>query len=132
MNFQSLNHKTFLAMKYYLAKINYQIICGSGDHMAQFDEQLRLILAHDGEDALEKAASMGLKEEDSFMNEQRRLVQWKFIGVSELHELNTGSEGAEVWSRITEQDQADLFIEGIRRKSAALRLQYSENFLPWV
>jgi len=116
-------------MKHFLAKINYQIICGNGNHTAQFDEQLRLISAMNEEDALEKARSLGVQEEDSFVNEQRRIVQWKFIDVSELYEVNT-SDGVEVWSRITEQDSADLFIEGIKRKSAALRLRYDENFLP--
>ena len=119
-------------MKYFLAKINYQIITGSGDHTAQFDEQLRLLIADDAEDALEKANAIGLKEQDTFMNEQQLLVKWKFIDVSELFEVNSQSDGAEVWSRITEQDHAELFIEGIRRKSAALRLRYDENFLPYA
>jgi len=105
-------------MKYFLAKINYQIICGSGEHTAQFDEQLRILYANDAEDALEKAKFIGMKEEDSFMNEKRRIVQWKFIDVSELYELNFDNDGAEVWSRISEQDHAELFIEGIKRKSA--------------
>jgi len=117
-------------MKYYLAKINYQIITGSSDHTAQFDEQLRLLVARNGEDALEKAEALGIKESDRFMNEKHTLVEWKFIDVSELHELSTVSDGVEVWSRITEQDHADSFIETIRRKSAALRLQHNLNFLP--
>ncbi|MFI5134956.1 MAG: DUF4288 domain-containing protein [Chitinophagales bacterium] len=116
-------------MKNFLAKINYQIICGNGNHTAQFDEQLRLISAMKEEDALEKANLLGIQEQDSFINEQRRLVQWKFINVSELYEVDS-SDGAEVWSCITEQDSAELFIEGIKRKSAALRLRYDENFLP--
>ena len=34
-------------MNWYLTKIVYQIICGEGNHTAQFDEQLRLIAADD-------------------------------------------------------------------------------------
>jgi len=117
-------------MKYFLAKINYQIISGNGDHTAQFDEQLRLLFARSAEDAIEKATMIGHKDEDRFMNEKQRIVEWKFIDVSELYELSTGSDGVEVWSRIIEQDHADSFIEGIRRKSAALRLRHSMNFLP--
>ena len=30
-------------MNWYLAKIVYRIICGDGNHTAQFDEQLRLV-----------------------------------------------------------------------------------------
>jgi hypothetical protein len=28
-------------MRWFVAKIVYQIICGNGNHMPQFDEQLR-------------------------------------------------------------------------------------------
>ena len=42
-------------MKWFLAKIVYRIICGSGNHTPQFDEQLRLIEADSEEDAFKKA-----------------------------------------------------------------------------
>ena len=32
-------------MNWYLAKIVYRILCGEGEHTAQFDEQLRLVSA---------------------------------------------------------------------------------------
>ena len=41
-------------MKWYLAKIVFQIICGDGKHTAQFDEQLRLIAAADEDEAFGK------------------------------------------------------------------------------
>ena len=117
-------------MKYFLAKIIYRIVCGSGNHTPQFDEQLRIIFAGDEAQALEKAKYFGMKEQDSFMNEERRLVQWQFIDVSELYEVSQESDGAEVWSRITEQDHAQLYIKGVRRKASALHLRYNENLLP--
>ena len=59
-------------MKWYLAKIVFRIICGDGKHVAQFDEQLRLISAPDEEKAFEKAQDMGRNEQDSFLNLKKR------------------------------------------------------------
>ena len=50
-------------MKWYLAKIVYRIICGDGNHTAQFDEQLRLIEAEDDMHAFQKARITGDQEE---------------------------------------------------------------------
>ena len=46
-------------MKWYLAKIVFQIICGEGMHTPQFDEQLRLIEAANEDLAFEKASTLG-------------------------------------------------------------------------
>ena len=60
-------------MNWYLTKIVYRIICGQGNHMAQFDEQLRLIQAGSSEEAFEKSIVLGQKEEDKFYNEDQKL-----------------------------------------------------------
>jgi len=70
-------------MNWYLAKIAFQIICGEGNHQPQFDEQLRLIAAEEEEEALLKARNIGINEQESFLNQHQKLVQWKFIDVSE-------------------------------------------------
>ena len=41
-------------MNWYIAKIVFRIITGDGNHMPQFDEQLRLINANNEEEAFEK------------------------------------------------------------------------------
>ncbi len=46
-------------MKWYLAKLVFRIICGEGEHTAQFDEQLRLIKANNKEEAFHKAKRVG-------------------------------------------------------------------------
>ena len=38
-------------MNWYLAKLVFRIICGEGNHAAQFDEQLRLVNAFTKEEA---------------------------------------------------------------------------------
>jgi len=107
-------------MNWYLAKIIYRIICGDGNHTAQFDEQLRLILAEDKSEAFTKARLLGAKEQDEFMNHSAKPVQWKFIDVSEIHKLNELTDGAEVYSRINEAEDADIYIQVTRLKAAHL------------
>ena len=107
-------------MKWYMAKIVYQIICGEGDHTAQFDEQLRLIHAENNLHAFHKARNIGKQEEDCFMNYVNKPVQWKFIDVSELHLLDVLSDGAEVYSKICEDDNAEIYIRTVRLKAAHL------------
>jgi len=116
-------------MNWYLAKIVYQIICGDGDHTAQFDEQLRLIDAADHLQAFYKARHIGLGEEDSFLNNVNKRVKWKFIDVAEIHSLNKLVDGAEMYSKISEEENADLYIQYIKSKSAHL-LEMSKYLSP--
>jgi len=97
-------------MKWYLAKLIYRIICSDGNHKPQFDEQLRLIYAADDLHAFQKARLMGEKEEDHFLNSAQKPVQWKFIDVSELHQPGQLIDGAEMYSNICEQDNAEMYI----------------------
>lgn len=114
-------------MKWYLAKLIYQIICGDGEHTPQFDEQLRLITAGDGEQALDKAVAIGQGEAETFYNRKAQLVQWQFVNVSELHPLNELIDGAELYSRISEADDADAYLTFVHGKAAAIREAHSIN-----
>ncbi len=104
-------------MNWYLTKIVYQIICGEGSHTPQFDEQLRLISATDEHDAFSKAQRIGVLEEENFFNQQQQLVKWKFINVCELYKISELIDGAEMYSRIQEADDADRFIEMVHSKA---------------
>ncbi len=116
-------------MNWYLAKIVYRIICGDGDHTPQFDEQLRLIEAEDGLHAFNKAQAMGEREQDSFLNQDRSPVQWKFINVSELHQLDNLTDGAEIYSRIKEEDDADMYIHMTNVRASHLLDKHSHAFI---
>jgi len=107
-------------MKWYLATIVYRIICGSGDHTAQFDEQVRLISAGDELHALYKARQIGEREEDHFLNSIHKPVLWKFVDVSELHVVEELSDGIEIYSRIREEADPGNYIRGIRLRAAIL------------
>jgi hypothetical protein len=119
-------------MNWYVAKIVYQIICGSGNHTPQFDEQIRLLAAPDEATALAKASQIGRNEEEVFCNNKQEMVHWKFIDVTELYCFNQELDGAEVWSRISEVDDADSYIHFLRLKSAALREQMEEGLLTLI
>jgi len=107
-------------MNWYLAKLVFRIVCGQGNHTPQFDEQLRLISADDELHAFHKARLLG--EGDCIFNEPEstNTSQWKFIDVAELHLLTDFSDGAEVWSAIREEPDADLYIRSIKKTATQL------------
>jgi hypothetical protein len=113
-------------MNWFLAKMVYRIICGDGDHKPQFDEQLRLIKAHDEFHAFQKAQLIGEREQDDFLNAAQKPVLWKFINVSELQKLEDLIDGAEMYSKICEEEDADFFIRVTHLKAARI-LENSMN-----
>ena len=119
-------------MNWYLAKIVFRIICGEGQHTAQFDEQLRLINAENKEEAFLKAQAMGKSAEEAFFNSTRQLVQWQFINVSELYRLSELIDGAEMYSRIEEQDNADAYIHIINQKAENIFFSQTHQLLQLV
>jgi hypothetical protein len=108
-------------MNWYLAKIVYRITCGDGNHTGQFDEQLRLVAAENKEDAFHKAQSIGKQEEEFFLDQKQQLVQWQFINVCELYKLSELIDGAELYSRIEERDDADNYIHIVHQKAGHIR-----------
>ncbi len=107
-------------MNWYLAKLVYRIVCGDGKHLAQFDEQLRLITAGDKEEAFLKAQAMGKKEEETFYNNKEQLVKWEFVNISELYMLSELIDGAELYSRIEEKENAEAYVYTVNQKAEHL------------
>ena len=105
-------------MNWYLVKIVFRITCGEGHHRPQFDEQLRVIAADDEHHAYDKAKTLGLHEEDTFLNNQKKLVQWRFVDVPEIFPLNEIMDGSEMYSRIQEPENEDRYTELIHKKAA--------------
>jgi hypothetical protein len=104
-------------MNWYLAKIVYRIHCGDKEHTGQFDEQLRLIAATNKEEAFHKAQNVGQQEEEVFFNQKQQLVHWQFINVCALYKLSQLIDGAEVYSRIEEYENADAYIDVVHKKA---------------
>ena len=116
-------------MKWYLAKIVYQIVCGKGEHRPQFDEQLRLISAEDEEVAFDKALTIGKNEEEVFYNAKHQLVNWQFVNVSELYLLQELIDGAELYSRINEVDDADAYLSFVHSKASSIQQKQTLQLL---
>ena len=112
-------------MKWYLAKLVFHIVCGNGKHTPQFDEQLRLIYAEDDLHAFHKARKIGEQEN---ADEIVIPVKWKFIDVSELHLLAELTDGAEIYSGIKEEDNAELYISNIKRRATGLLQNSLQEF----
>ncbi|RYY47537.1 MAG: DUF4288 domain-containing protein [Chitinophagaceae bacterium] len=104
-------------MNWYLAKIVFQIVCGNGHHIAQFDEQLRLIQADTKQQAFEKAAVVGKSEEDSFFNIHQQPVHWTFVNISELYRMEELLDGAEIFSKIKEVEDGEGYRQLIHNKA---------------
>ena len=54
-------------------------------------------------------------------------MSWKFIDVSELHALNELIDGAEIYSRINEEDDADDYTRIISRRAKFLHERCLES-----
>lgn len=104
-------------MNWYLAKIVFQIVCGEGDHTAQFDEQLRLINAPDKQRAFDKAVELGRSEEDLFFNIHQQPVHWSFVNVSELYRMEELLDGAEIYSKIKEVEDGVGYTNVVHNKA---------------
>jgi hypothetical protein len=106
-------------MNWYLAKLVYRFICGNGSHPPQFNEQLRLINAEDALHAFYKARLIGERETTAITNNNLS-VKWKFLDVTEILAVGKLSDGAEVWSCINEDTDAELYIRNTQQKAASL------------
>jgi hypothetical protein len=115
-------------MSWYLTKIVFQIICGDGQHTAQFEEQLRLIYAADAIAAVEKAEHIGRQEEQSFLNYVQQPVCWKLIAVTDIYPFAAEIDGAEIFSRISEEEQPASYIHSMQLRSADAAKRFSANY----
>jgi Domain of unknown function (DUF4288) len=97
---------------WYLIKIVFQIICGSGNHQPQFDEQLRLIAADNSSHAIEKATQLAVCESTA-----NGLVQWKFIAVTDVYPFTNMIDGAELFSRVTEEVKEAAYLYTLHLKA---------------
>jgi hypothetical protein len=116
-------------MNWYLAKMVFRIVCGEGVHTPQFDEQLRLVGATTKEEAFQKAQQMGQQEEETFYNRKEQLVHWQFINISELYKLSDLIDGAELYSRIEEKENADAYIYTVHQKAENIFFTHTNQLL---
>jgi hypothetical protein len=116
-------------MSWYISKIVFRVECSEPRVAAQFDEQLRLINGNDSGEAYDKAVALGLKDQHSFLNDKQQLVLWKFINVSEIHELKELVDGMEIDSLIKEVDDAERYINFVNDKASGIRKKMLSHFV---
>ncbi|RYF87272.1 MAG: DUF4288 domain-containing protein [Chitinophagaceae bacterium] len=115
-------------MKWFIAKLVFRVTCGSGTHPAQFNEQLRLVYAEDELHGFHKARLMG--EGDKLQNQEPMpAVQWKFIDVVELHCLQPGVDGSEIFSVMREEADAKTYIRSVQRGAQFLLQHGLQQFI---
>lgn len=122
-------------LKWYVAKIVYQVLVGNGTHTPQFDEQYRLIRADEVSWAWEKAQVLGRLGETSFDNNTGEKVQWKYINVSDVCAISEIEDGAQIYAQTEEPFNAGEYIalthaRADRLKDVAQQSPRSEN-TPW-
>jgi Domain of unknown function (DUF4288) len=106
-------------MNWFLVKMVYRFICGNGTHAPEFNEQLRVIAAEDILHAFHKARLIGERESTNIINNGLTLT-WKFVDVTEIFEIEKSADGAEVWSVMSEETDAAMYIRRVQQKSVAL------------
>ncbi len=72
---------------------------------------------------------IGYSGEDRFCNARQEVVQWKFIGVPEIHHLANLCDGAELYSRITEADDAGTHVNAVALRAATISKNMSHQLL---
>lgn len=111
-------------MNTYLSKLIFNITIENGEQLQQFDEQIRIIQANDLESAFLKAKALGKKEEETFINEKKQLVTWKFIDVTDLYPLQEYKDGEQLYSSTHEIPDGDAFIKYTKEKSMLIQTNF--------
>jgi hypothetical protein len=115
-------------MNWYIAKVIFSISAENTVHKPQFDEQLRLIAAENREEAFLKAKALGIREEDSFLNDNQNKVKWEFINVTEIIPLTKLEDGIELYSNICETEEAKAYINTAHQKAIFIRMSEKPVF----
>jgi hypothetical protein len=109
--------------KWYIAKLVFSVVTGNGNHTPQFDEQLRLIEARNLNEAFLKARLIGGREEEAFITEDLNAVKWQFVDIGDLKEMPPLKDGAEIYSRLFEMDDAETFVRFVHHRAEIIAQQ---------
>lgn len=116
-----INFKKDPIMKKYLIKLMFNINIDNGSNNSEFDEQIRVVEAHNLENAFYKARSLGKKEEETFLDKDNKMVSWNFIDVAEVYPLEEIKDGEQLYSNTRKIKDTTSFISYIRQKSMEIQ-----------
>lgn len=112
-------------MNWYIAHLVFNIQVGA-DNKAQFDEQVRLIQAHDAHEAFIKARLLGGREEYEFENNELQTVCWKFIDVVTINHIERFTDGMELCSRIEEIENPEQHISYLHGRAQQIEVSFNK------
>jgi hypothetical protein len=112
-------------MELYLVNIVFRIE-GQAERIAQFDEQLRLIKAPSAAEAYEKAVYIGLAEEGPVNNLNGTTLNWKFVGIVGLIEIQELAGQSEIFSNTRETAVPQAYIQHVKEKQQAILLSFNQ------
>lgn len=108
-------------MNGFLAKLLFHIDIDHHIGPAQFDEQVRLVLACDAEAAWQKATEMGKADEDEFTSQSGYRIHWKFVATLDVFPLPEAGDGQVLFSHTHETAHAGKFIDEALKRSHMAR-----------
>lgn len=110
-------------MKWFIVKYLYQIVIAEREHNGQFDEQTRLIVAFDRSEALLKAERLAVGFHQVFENCNGEQVQWKFVCIEGLRQIDAPYDGQEICSSLYEPEDVPEFLNDAYKQSQYMELE---------
>ncbi len=104
-------------MNWYIVKIVFNIAHQNNKPSNEFDEQFRLIEAHNEEEAFLKARFIGVKNENSFENIEGETINWNFIDVAYVKELDSLKDGLELFSTTHEAEDPLSYMRFVQHQA---------------
>lgn len=101
-------------MKWYLVKLVFNISHDTNTPSIEFDEQFRLVHAHNEEEAFVKARFIGVKNENSFENQDGDSVNWNFVDVAFIKEIEDLTDGLELFSNSHEAEDPHAYVKFVQ------------------
>jgi hypothetical protein len=108
-------------MKTFIVKLIFQIEMNEKVKQAQFDEQTILIAAKDMATAFQKAKAKGVTLQQNFKNANSVDVNWKFIDVTDLFEINSYKDGEQLYTKTHEAIDSNGFIKFVKHRSQVIQ-----------
>ena len=111
-------------MRWFLLTASYQILHPDST-LYQFDEQVLLLKAESREEAFFKGKRIAGYEERSFSSSSGEVVRWKFLGITDLREIDELTEFVQVGSCTREIENPLRYIHDIKKRSLKTGDQYA-------
>ena len=114
-------------MHTFLAKLLFHIDVENHVGPAQFDEQLRLVIANDPEAAWQKANHLGLADEEEFTSQNGSRIFWRFVTTLDVFPLSAAGDGAVLITATHEVTQGARFLDEMMNRSRLAREWHEQS-----